>query len=188
MQLPNRNDSDSFPLMAEYVLKYKGEECKVQVVNTGTAGAHISFLVFLRNDSFLLNKTRLTGGDIIWIGKSGLSEDQQFGEWIESQIGYELPLPETNNPFEYTGEVHIEISEFVVNGIKVEKAKAPYSKDIYYRVSAAEWSEPIIICKFFFMDEPSWHGVFPERLRDSLVENAARLIEAYEAKFQCDNK
>lgn len=129
----------------------------------------------------LLNRCTYNG-ITMWIGGSALSsaETQLLGPEIERQLGYPLPESESNNPFEYDGDIEIRITKFLLGQIPVEKAKAPYSSNLWYRVYFPK--RVIELEKSFYFDEQGqWH-LNTLNLSSKSFKHITNLIDQYEAK------
>lgn len=120
-------------------------------------------------------------GKKVWIGGDALShaETQLLGPEIERQLGCGLPAKESNNPFEYKGDVEIRVTRFFFGTLPIEKAKAPYSSNVVYRIYTP--IEMIEIEKsFYFTKEGQWH-LNTNNLLPSRFKEITDLLDKYEA-------
>ena len=121
-------------VMATHVISYKGEEVKVETIQTINRVPEFFFFVHFANGSVLLNRMETRFGEF-WNGSSfSFDEGKKLASAIEAQIGYTLPKKVNNNPFQYKGEIDIKIERFRIVEIEIRRAKAPYSNDIYFEI------------------------------------------------------
>lgn len=145
---------DPWQIMATHTIQYKGEEARVEVVQTLNRAPEFFFFVHFPSKDVLL--CRFTANSQLWNGSSlTLEEGKELGEAIEQQIGYKLPEKACNNPFEYKGDIQVKIEKFEIGGLIIERAKAPYTIDIYYRISFSK-KKKLVLVRMFFIDDWTW--------------------------------
>jgi hypothetical protein len=137
------------------------------------------FFVTIGEEKMLLKRTYLNAIPV-WIGGSALShqETQLLGPEIEKQLGHPFPPPESNNPFEYKGDIQITKTKFLLGNIPAEKAKAPYSSNIVYRIYMSTLMIEVEK-SFFFSKEGQWLLNSPN-LRPEHFKAFTDLIDVYE--------
>lgn len=112
------------------------------------------FRVHLPGREILLR--RFSGRPGIWIGSPGTrAEAKALGESIEQQIGYRLPARAGNNPFLYQGDLDVRVERFRIGTLLIERAKAPYTRDIYYRIILSK-NRNVTMVSLDFSGEGCW--------------------------------
>lgn len=168
-------------VLKRFEVRFKGKLLPVQLLRLQASLApEYFFFVTIGEDKMLLKRTFLRG-EPIWIGTGALSHEdtQLLGPEIEKQLGNPLPPPESNNPFEYKGDIQITKTKFFLGSIPVEKAKAPYSPDIFYRIYTS--AAIIELAKLFFLNqEGQWILNKPDLDRKQFKE-LTELIDSYES-------
>lgn len=161
---------------------FKGKQLPVELLRLQSSLApDYFFFVTIGNDKALLKRSS-ANGQTAWIGGSPLSHQdaQLLGPEIEKQLGHSLPRAESNNPFEYKGDIEITITKFFLGKLPIERAKAPYSSNLVYRIYT-----PVLMIEleksFYFTEKGQWHlntnNLLPKRFKQ-LTE----LIDQYEAQ------
>ncbi|NCU04906.1 MAG: hypothetical protein GXC73_13050 [Chitinophagaceae bacterium] len=172
------------PLSNHLVLKrfevnFKGRLLPVQLIRLQPFYApQYYFLVTVDDQQIMITRTYLKDKPF-WIGGGVMSvEDiQMLGPEIEKQLGNPLPPCESNNPFEYEGDLQINVEKIMLGELLIEKAKAPYSADLYYRIHTS--NVMIEVAKFFDNDGGIWVLSKPSLGREQF-NMFTELIDLYE--------
>jgi hypothetical protein len=139
------NAGGNFHVMATHTIQYNGEEGKVEVLQHTYRVPEFFFLVTLPSLKVMLS--RHNARPDLWNGGFTLSlqDAKALGESIEEQIGYKLPLRPSNNPFIYTGDIHIKVESFKIGGLRIGRAKAPYTNDVYYEIKFSKERKLVMV-------------------------------------------
>ncbi len=170
-------------VLKTFEVTFKGKLFPVELLRLQSNYApEYYFFVTVDDKKTLLKRTYLRG-EPFWIAGGVLSveDSQQLGPEIERQLGNPLPPCETNNPFDYKGDIQITVEKIVLGELLIEKAKAPFSADLYYRIHT---SVAIIeMAKLFYLGNlTSWVLNKPE-LEHQHFKKLTDLIDLYEERI-----
>ena len=123
-------------VLKSFEVTFKGKLFPVELLRLQSRYAPEYYFFVTVDDKKTLLKRTLLRGEPFWLAGGVLSvEDSQLlGPEIERQLGNPLPPCESNNPFDYKGDIQIIVEKFFLGELLMEKAKAPYSQDLYYRI------------------------------------------------------
>lgn len=148
------NQGNSWQVMATHEIQFAGEVGKVEVIQLTNGTPEFFFFVHFPSRDILLSRFGVRPE--LWNGTSlRLAEAKALGEFIEQQIGYTLPPKACNNPFHYKGDIQIKLERFRFNELFIERAKAPYNTDVYYRIIFSE-DRKVTLIKMAFLGESHW--------------------------------
>ncbi|RXK58564.1 hypothetical protein ESA94_18200 [Lacibacter luteus] len=152
------NESDQWEVMQEFKILFKDELLTVQLVCIYHPAPELYFFVSDPPHKRTLMKRKLLPPDkIIWLSNWNMEDAAELTDIIAEQTGIVLPLNETNNPFEYNGDITVDYYCAIINDIKVIKAKAPYGNNIYYKIFLdGTISELVRIKTIQGLSEDSW--------------------------------
>lgn len=177
------NFKDSWQVMAVHTIHYKGEEAIVKVIQTTNRIPHFFFLIHFPSVDVLLS--RFDPRPEIWNASSlTLEEGRELGEFIEQQIGYRLPDKVSNNPFQYNGDIKLIIEAFKIQDLIIDRAKAPYTNDIYYQVHIPENRKVIMVKMEDFFGDCSWSFEEPINLSAKDFNTFKSLLIPFEEAYQ----
>jgi len=170
-----------FPILESFDVLYKGEKIRVDLIDFTTQIPEWKFFVHIGKEGVILGKLKLKH-KIRWTSGMDLSlqESETLGLEIERQWGKELPMPPSNNPFDYDrpkGTIFYSCEYF---GFRVTQAKALYTADIYFKVSDREVSSILVRMECF--GGLNWVPADSD-MPDPLFKSTVEFIEACEKKL-----
>lgn len=173
---------DPWQVMATHTIHYKGEVGKVEVVQVTHRAPEFFFHVRFPGREILL--CRFAGRPEIWNGSPvTLAEAKALGESIEQQIGYRLPVKADNNPFLYQGDLDVPVEHFRIGTLLIERAKAPYTSDIYYRIVFSE-ERKVVLVYMDVMGERSWTFEGAWQLDEKVFHLFKSMLQNFEEAYQ----
>ena len=168
---------DPWLVMATHVFHFEGAEGTVDVVQLTHPESEFYFHVHFADRELLLN--RMAELPEVWSGSPlAFDEAKSLGESIEQQIGYRLPARACNNPFLYQGDLEVRIERFPLGSLVIERAKAPFSPDIFYRIVFSK-EQYVTMVKRDISGERQWACEEADRTE----ENAFNLFKSMLAAF-----
>lgn len=175
----------SLEKMASYQLVYNGQKVKVDLIQATQGTPEFFFHVQQAAEEYFLSK-RQHIGQMVWLGGGPLPAAKALGDAIETAIGFSLPLKETNNPFQYKGDRTVRIETFQLNGVLIERAKAPFNQDVYYRLTITK-GRPILMIKaasHLYGEEGCWYSGDDVHLKEDDFDLFRDLLQNFERAYQ----
>lgn len=100
-------------------------------------------------------------GRTYWISALSQEDSQALADLIEKQTGIVLPEEQSNNPFEYKGDIRIKIYAYEAPGLTIRKAKSPFGNEMYYKITFPNRSITFGFFHWLWCPEGSWQAVEP---------------------------
>lgn len=173
---------DPWQVMTTHHIQYNGEPGKVELIQTTNRTPEFFFFVHFPSQDILLN--RFSERPEFWIGSGlPLNEAKALGEFIEEQIGYQLPLKACNNPFLYKLDIQIKVERFQIDKVTIDRAKAPYTKDIFYQIHFSK-KRKVTMVKMDFLGDDLWTYDGPIALNTKDFETFKSMLEPFEVAYQ----
>jgi len=173
----------STEVLKRFQVTFNGKLLPVELLRLQASLAPEYFFFVKINEENMLLKRSVLLGQPVWIGGNAISHEdaQLLGPEIEKELGHPLPPSESNNPFEYSGDLEITITNFFLGEIPVEKAKAPYSSNIFYRVYFS--SAIIEMEKSYYFDQDGQWLLNTPNLDPQHFKEITELIDLHETSM-----